>query len=69
MLDATTAREIWPMGKVAILSFDFAFQPDVQDSLSACQWDIVFVDEWHLTRGVRRSPSATLRRLLKRLFW
>jgi len=60
MLDATAAREIWPTGKVAILSFDFAFQPDVQDSLSACQWDIVLVDEWHLTRGVR---SESLRHI------
>jgi hypothetical protein len=60
MLDATTAREIWPMGKVVILSFDFAIQPDVQDSLSVCQWNIVFVDEWHLTRGMR---SESLRHI------
>jgi len=53
MLDASTASEFWPTGTVAVLSFDFATQPDVQASLELCQWEMVFVDEWHLTRGAR----------------
>lgn len=53
MLDSASGREIWPTGQVAVLSIDFAKQPDVLDSLALCHWDTVFVDEWHLTRGVR----------------
>ena len=61
MLDATTEKEIWPAGIVVVLSLEFATQPDIEDSLAQCRWDITFVDEWHMSRGVR---TTSLRRII-----
>lgn len=60
MLDTAPGREIWPTGKVAILSIDFAKQPDILDSLALCHWDVVLVDERHLTG---RSRAEALQRI------
>lgn len=61
LLDATAEKEIWPTGIVMVLSLEFATQPDVEDSLAQSTWDIVFVYEWHVTKGVR---TTSLRRIL-----
>jgi SNF2 family DNA or RNA helicase len=53
MLDSTTRGEFWPRGVVAVLSQDFAKQPDILESLAATHWDLVIADEAHGFRGAR----------------
>jgi hypothetical protein len=53
MLDSTTGQDVWPGGMVAVLSLDFAKQPDVRESLAATRWDLVIADEAHSIRGAR----------------
>jgi hypothetical protein len=60
LLDSANGPEIWPTGRVAVLSIDFAKQPDVLDSLVRCHWDVVCVDEWQLFSGMR---AESLRRI------
>lgn len=60
MLDASPGGEIWPAGIVSLLSIDFAKQTDIRDSLALCHWDIVLVDEWHLSGWSR---AEALRRI------
>jgi superfamily II DNA or RNA helicase len=53
MLDSSAGENFWPCGMVAVLSLDFAKQPDIRDSLTETHWDLVIVDEAHLIRGAR----------------
>jgi superfamily II DNA or RNA helicase len=53
MVDSTTGAEFWPSGVVAVLSLDFAKQPDIRDSLAETRWNLVIADEGHLIKGVR----------------
>jgi energy-coupling factor transporter ATP-binding protein EcfA2 len=51
MLDSATKGETWPGGVVAVLSRDFAMQPDINESLSRTHWDLLIADEAHNFRG------------------
>lgn len=53
MLDIATEGELWPRGMVAVLSRDFAKQPDIRDSLAKTSWELVIVDEAHSLGGAR----------------
>jgi len=60
MLDSTAGGEFWPKGAVAVLSRDFARQPDIQDSLANASWDLVIANEAHSFTGTR---AEVLRRI------
>jgi SNF2 family DNA or RNA helicase len=47
MLDLGANNEIWPLGTVSILSFDFAKQPDIRDTFASAKWDLIVADEAH----------------------
>ena len=53
MLDVKAGREIWPSGAVTIMSFEFAKQDDVKESLLCTHWDLVVTDEWQGIKGAR----------------
>ena len=53
MLDSTTGSEFWPRGAVAVLSVDFAKQPDISSSLAGARWGLVIADEAHSLKGAR----------------
>ena len=61
MLDSATEGELWPPGIVAVLSREFAKQPDIQESLAAAHWDLLIADEAHSFGGVR--AGETIRRI------
>ena len=67
MLDAGSESVIWAAGTVSILSIDFAKQDDVLDSLARCNWDLVVVDEWHLTGHSRARAIETIGRNATRI--
>lgn len=50
-MDSSPGRELWPAGKVAVLSREFARQADIRDALAAVRWDLLIVDEAHQFRG------------------
>lgn len=52
-LDNTTESQIWPCGFALLMSYEFARQPDVRDSLVNTQWDLLITDEAHLFTGAR----------------
>lgn len=68
MLDASAGGELWPRGVAAVLSDDFAKQPDVRDSLASAHWDLVIADEAHRFTGTRaellRRVGATADRVV-----
>src|SRR6185369_16662474 len=41
MLESGGGGEVWPRGVAAVLSDDFAKQPDIRDSLVSARWDLV----------------------------
>ena len=52
-LDNTTESQIWPCGLVLLMTYAFARQPDVGDSLVTTQWDLLITDEAHYLTGAR----------------
>ncbi len=52
-LDNTTESQIWPCGFALLMSYEFARQSDVRDSLVNTQWDLLITDEAHLLTGAR----------------
>jgi hypothetical protein len=60
MLDSTAEEEIWPRGVVAVLSKDFARQPDIRESLARSSWELLIVDEAHSNRA---DHAETLKRI------
>jgi superfamily II DNA or RNA helicase len=62
MLDSTIAGEFWPRGVIAILSRDFARQPDVLDRLLEIRWDLLVADDVH--HWFRGFHAETLQRLI-----
>jgi superfamily II DNA or RNA helicase len=53
MLDATPVTGLWPGSVVVVMSYDFAKQPDITDSLASAHWDMLIADEAHILAGVR----------------
>ncbi len=53
LLDNTTEFQIWPCGLVLLMSYAFARQPDVRDSLLNTQWDLLITDEAHYLTGAQ----------------
>jgi DEAD/DEAH box helicase/Helicase conserved C-terminal domain len=60
MLDSTTERDVWPGGVIAVLSAEYANQPDILESLASTHWNLIIVDEAHQFWGYR---AETLRRI------
>ncbi len=57
-LEALGVARAWRLSHQAIVSVDFAKQPDVLDSLAVADpWDLVIVDEAHKMAAYRRSPT------------
>ena len=67
LLDSQAIGEIWPRGVAAILSQDFAKQADVRDSLAACDWDLVVVDEAHRVSGSRATALEAISHRVRRI--
>lgn len=53
MLVKSSGADLWPRGTVAVLSDDFAKQPDIRESLAGAHWDLVVADEAHRFVGTR----------------
>ncbi len=67
-LNAMGAARTWRTSHQAIVSIDFAKQPDVLDSLAvADNWDLVIVDEAHKMAAYRRGPTKVERSARYRL--
>ena len=60
ILDTSIGEDIWPRGTVFVLSLEFASQPDIRDSLTRTNWDLLIADEAHVFTGAR---AETLRRI------
>ncbi len=61
-LEALGIARTWRLSSQAIVSVDFAKQPDVLDSLAVADpWDLVIVDEAHKMSAYRRSPTKVER--------
>lgn len=61
-LEALGVARTWRLSNQAIVSVDFAKQPDVLDSLAVADpWDLVIVDEAHKMSAYRRSPTKVER--------
>lgn len=61
-LEALGVARTWRMSSQAIVSVDFAKQPDVLDSLAVADpWDLVIVDEAHKMSAYRRGPTKVER--------
>jgi hypothetical protein len=60
MLDSTTDSEFWPIGVVAVLSQEFAKQPDILAKLTKTHWELVMVDQAHTLRGVRMEAFRSI---------
>ncbi len=60
MLDSEIADEFWQRGVVAVLSNDFARQPDIRESLARSNWELLIVDEAH---SIRADDAETLKRI------
>jgi len=52
--------QIWAQGLVAVLSLDFARQPDVLTSLAMTHWDLVVIDGFEGLGDVRREAVTTI---------
>ncbi len=60
MLDPSADGGLWPSGEAAVLSKDFAIQPDIRDSLESVAWDLVVADTMNLFTGSRADLLKSL---------
>jgi len=54
MLDNSNTAELWPSGVAIVMSYDFAKQLDIRDSLASTHWDLMIIDEAHMLGGARK---------------
>lgn len=63
LLDSAGSGPTWPAGVGMVLTYDFARQDDVLESLEASDWDLLVLDEGPFSKGKR---AKAIRRLVAR---